>query len=98
VTSFSRCLTTPQFFVDGKFIGGESDCRLLHSQGQLIPLLDSCGESHVSSAIETSSAEELGGPRISMKERCEIVSCHGLGDTSFCNVVHSDSQAQASHL
>lgn len=35
----SRCLTVPQLFAGGEFIGGCSDSLVLHAQGKLEPLL-----------------------------------------------------------
>ncbi|CAM9995348.1 unnamed protein product [Pylaiella littoralis] len=35
----SRCLTVPQLFASGRFIGGCSDALVLHTQGKLEPML-----------------------------------------------------------
>ena len=42
----TECVTFPQFFVEGKFIGGAVDACMMWKKGELQPLLEKVGLKH----------------------------------------------------
>ena len=66
VKSYSNVKTLPQLFINGQYVGGSDDMRIMHENGDLVAFLASYG---------VSTAPTSGQLQISSVSKDEVKSC-----------------------